>query len=273
MTDRYAVVGYPIEHSQSPMIHRSFACLTGEELSYNLLSAKPSSFEGAIKKFAASGGKGLNITLPHKEAAFKLANELGPEAQKAKAVNTLTISSPTEIRGDNTDGIGLLRDLTINHGLSLKDKSVLILGAGGAARGIIPPLMESNIGKIALANRTIKKARNLAEVFSAANKISVYAFEKLHKIELYDVVINATSAGIKGEKFELPSNCINTGTFCYDLSYSSTQTPFSTWAYKNGVKNIADGWGMLIEQAAESFRIWRGIRPDTNTLLKQTSTI
>jgi shikimate dehydrogenase len=272
MIDRYAVVGYPIEHSQSPMIHKSFARLTGEKLCYDLLQAKPTCFENAVREFAASGGKGLNITLPHKEAAFKLANNLGPEAQKAKAVNTLSILSPTEIRGDNTDGIGLLRDLTENHGLRLKGKSVLILGAGGAARGIIPPLMEANIGELALANRTIERAHNLAEIFSATNKISVYSFKNLHEIQPYDVVINATSAGIKGENFDFPSNFISPDTFCYDLSYSLTQTPFVTWAYENGASNIAQGWGMLIEQAAESFWIWRGIRPDTRTLLKQTPT-
>ena len=272
MIDRYAVVGYPIEHSQSPMIHRSFAHLTGEELSYDLLRVKPTCFEVAVREFAASGGKGLNITLPHKEAAFELANELGPEAKKAKAVNTLSILSPTEIRGDNTDGIGFLRDLTENNGLRLKNKSVLILGAGGAARGIIPPLMESNIGELALANRTIERANNLADTFSTTDRICVYSFEKLHEIQPYDVVINATSAGIKGESFEFPSNIISPDTFCYDLSYGLTQTPFVTWAYENGARKIAQGWGMLIEQAAESFWIWRGIRPDTRALLNQTLT-
>ena len=207
--DEYAVAGYPVDHSLSPKIHKSFAQQTGEAISYGLLSIAPTLFEESVKKFAESGGKGLNITLPYKEAAFELASELGPEATKAKAVNTLTILSPKNIRGDNTDGIGFMRDLTKNNGVSLREKHILILGAGGAARGILPPLMNSSLGSLTLANRTVEKANRLVQLLNAKNKITVCSIAQLANAQTPDIVINATSAGVKGQTLLFPPSCIN----------------------------------------------------------------
>tara|TARA_B100000029_G_scaffold504064_1_gene582231 strand:- start:16103 stop:16942 length:840 start_codon:yes stop_codon:yes gene_type:complete len=267
--DEYAVAGYPVDHSLSPKIHKSFAQQTGEAISYGLLSIAPTLFEESVKKFAESGGKGLNITLPYKEAAFELASELGPEATKAKAVNTLTILSPKNIRGDNTDGIGFMRDLTENNGVSLREKHILILGAGGAARGILPPLMNSSLGSLTLANRTVEKANRLVQLLNAKNKITVCSIAQLANAQTPDIVINATSAGVKGQTLLFPPSCINSKTFCYDLSYAPKQTPFLKWAGEQGANKLVQGWGMLVEQAAESFLIWRGIRPDTKFLLRK----
>lgn len=271
-TDRYAVVGYPVEHSRSPMIHSLFARQTGENLSYELLPAEPENFETAVRGFAAAGGKGLNVTLPHKEAAFELANELGPEAQRARAVNTLTLRSTTRIRGDNTDGIGFLRDLTQNNAVSLAGKRVLILGAGGAARGILPPLLDAELDGLVLANRTVDRAKSLVELFDAGEHVSVCSFDSLSDQPSFDIVVNATSAGLKGESPPFPSSCLSSSSFCYDLTYSLQQTPFVQWANDHGAGRAVQGWGMLIEQAAESFSIWRGVRPDTAPLLRKLQT-
>ena len=269
LIDRYAVVGYPVEHSRSPTIHQLFAKQTGESLSYELLPAEPDDFETAVRGFAAAGGKGLNVTVPYKEAAFELANELGPEAERARAVNTLSLRSPTRIRGDNTDGIGFLRDLTHNNNLSLAGKRVLILGAGGAARGILPPLLDANLDELVLANRTVERAARLVELFDAAEQLSICPFEELGNKDPFDVVINATSAGIQGENPPFPPSCLSSRSFCYDLTYSLKQTPFVQWSRDHGAGKAVQGWGMLIEQAAESFAIWRGVRPETAPLLRQ----
>lgn len=271
-TDRYAVVGYPVEHSRSPMIHGLFARQTGEKITYELLPAEPENFETAVRGFAAAGGKGLNVTLPHKEAAFKLANELGPEAERARAVNTLSLRTTNRIRGDNTDGIGFLRDLTQNHEQNLSGKRALILGAGGATRGILPQLLDAELGELVLANRTTDRAQGLVELFDAADKVTVCSFSELGDHASFDVVINATSAGLKGERPPFPPSCLDSSSFCYDLTYSLKQTPFVQWAQDNGAGQAVQGWGMLIEQAAESFAIWRGVRPDTAPLLQQLTT-
>jgi len=268
-TDRYAVIGYPVEHSRSPMIHQVFARQTGENLSYELLPATPEDFETAVRGFAAAGGKGLNVTVPHKEAAFEIAKELGPEAQRARAVNTLSLRSPARIRGDNTDGVGFLRDLTQNNEVSLERKRVLVLGAGGATRGILAPLLDADLTELVLANRTVERASGLVELFDAAERLSVCSFDELGDHKPFDIVVNATSAGLRGERPPFPASCLDPGTFCYDLTYSLKQTPFVQWAQDHGAGKAVQGWGMLIEQAAESFSIWRGIRPDTAPLIRQ----
>ncbi len=271
-TDQYAVVGYPVEHSRSPMIHGLFARQTGEKITYELLPAEPDNFETAVREFAAAGGKGLNVTVPHKEAAWKLANELGPEAERARAVNTLSLRSTTRIRGDNTDGIGFLRDLTQNRKVNLSGKRVLVLGAGGAARGILPQMLDADLGELVLANRTMERANKLVELFEAAEKVSICSFTALSDHASFNVVINATSTGLKGELPPFPASCLDSSSFCYDLTYSSKQTPFVQWAQDRGAGQAVQGWGMLIEQAAESFAIWRGVRPDTAPLLQQLAT-
>ena len=266
--DRYGVMGYPVSHSRSPVIHRLFAAQTGQELRYELLQVAPDKLETAVRQFQRTGGKGLNITVPHKSAVVKLCDHLSERAATAGAVNTLSFRDG-EIHGDNTDGIGLLRDLAINHGLSVEGSQILILGAGGATRGIVGPLLEMQPAILRIANRTIDKAENIVEDFSHVGAVSACRFDLVPVTEIYDLVINATSAGFKGETPPYPAEAVSSDTFCYDLSYGLTPTPFCEWAREQGASKSVMGWGMLVEQAAESFHVWRGIRPDTAPVLKQ----
>ena len=266
--DRYGVMGYPVSHSRSPIIHRLFALQTGQELRYELLQVAPDKLETAVRQFQRTGGKGLNITVPHKTAVVKLCDHLSERAATAGAVNTLSFREG-EIHGDNTDGIGLLRDLEINQGLSIQGARILILGAGGATRGIVGPLLEMQPALLRIANRTIDKAENIVDDFSQIGPVSACRFDLVPVTETYDLVINATSAGFKGETPPYPSAAVSSETFCYDLSYGLKPTPFSQWAREQGAARSIMGWGMLVEQAAESFHIWRGVRPDTAPVLKQ----
>ncbi len=266
--DRYGVMGYPVSHSRSPVIHRLFALQTGEPLQYELLQVTPDKLETAIRQFQRTGGKGLNITVPHKQAVVRLCDQLSERAATAGAVNTLSFRSG-EIHGDNTDGIGLLRDLAVNHGFGIEDSRILVLGAGGATRGIVGPLLEMQPASLCIANRTLDKAEALAERFVASGPITACSFDAVPVAEKYDLIINATSAGVKGEAPPYPAAAVSRETFCYDLSYGLSPTPFSTWAREQGAALSIMGWGMLVEQAAESFHIWRGVRPDTAPVLKQ----
>ena len=266
--DRYGVMGYPVSHSRSPVIHRLFALQTGENIQYELLQVTPQKLEAAIRQFQRTGGKGLNITVPHKTEVVKLCDHLSERASTAGAVNTLTFRDG-EIHGENTDGIGLLRDLAINQGFSIDGANILILGAGGATRGILGPLLEMQPASLRIANRTLDKAEVLVEHFSSSGPVSACRFDVIPVTEKYDLVINATSAGVKGDKPPYPSAAVSHETFCYDLSYGLTPTPFSLWARDQGAERSIMGWGMLVEQAAESFHIWRGVRPDTAPVLKQ----
>jgi len=268
--DRYGVIGYPVSHSRSPVIHRLFALQTGQELQYELLQVLPDKLESAIRQFQNSGGRGLNITLPHKSEAVRLVDQLSERAKSAGAVNTLAFRDNVII-GDNTDGIGLMRDLITNLGLKLRGANILILGAGGATRGILPPLLEAEPDGITIANRTEPKAAGLANHFSSYGPVSACRFDEVSAAGGFDLVINATSAGLKGETPPYPACAIGQQTFCYDLSYGLTPTPFSQWAAAHGAARSIMGWGMLVEQAAESFYIWRGVRPDTVAVLKQMS--
>ncbi len=268
--DRYGVMGYPVSHSRSPVIHRLFALQTGEDIQYELLQVSPEKLEIAIRQFQRTGGKGLNITVPHKADVAKLVDQMSDRAATAGAVNTLTFTG-SEIIGDNTDGIGLLRDLAVNLGIGIEGSRVLILGAGGATRGILGPLLEMQPESICLANRTLDKAQRIANRFSSAGRISACRFNAVPVSREYDLVINATSAGVKGEIPPYPAKAISESTFCYDLSYGLKPTPFSVWAREAGAARSVMGWGMLVEQAAESFKIWRGLRPDTGPVLKQIS--
>jgi shikimate dehydrogenase len=267
--DRYALVGHPVDHSRSPLIHQLFARQTGEKLTYELIDATPDQFETAVRGFAAAGGKGMNVTVPHKEAAFRIATELGPEAMLANAVNTLSFKGRV-IRGDNTDGIGFMRDLTENLGRRVTGERVLILGAGGAARGILGPLLNAEPVALVLANRTLSRAERLAEDFGGVSpNLDVCRFDDLARLGRFDIVVNATSAGLHGEAPPFPGSLVDRDSFCYDLAYSLKQTPFVAWAQEHGAGRAVQGWGMLIEQAAESFSIWRGVRPDTAPIRQQ----
>lgn len=268
--DRYGVMGWPVSHSRSPLIHRLFALQTRQRLSYERFEVRPDRLETAIREFAEAGGKGLNITVPHKIRVISLVDQLSERASAAGAVNTLAFQA-TGIFGDNTDGAGLMCDLTKNLGLGLRNAAVLILGAGGATRGILGPLLGAQPRSVTIANRTLHRARELAERFSSCGAVSACRFEDVDASRKYALLINATSAGLKGESPPFPSQAVSRDTVCYDLSYGSTPTPFSQWATRQGAKHSVAGWGMLVEQAAESFHLWRGVRPDTAPVLRQIS--
>jgi len=266
--DRYGVVGYPVSHSRSPVIHRVFAQQTGQHLTYELLEVAPAELESAIRTFQRQGGRGLNITVPHKSEAVRLVDELSDAASMAGAVNTLSITSEA-IRGDNTDGVGLVRDLRKNHRVAIEGARILILGAGGATRGIMAPLLEEQPTTITLANRTVSKAQALANHFGTMGTVAACRFDDIVEDVDYDLVINATSAGLRGEALPFPAGIVSAETVCYDLSYGTGDTPFTHWARTRGARRAIVGWGMLVEQAAESFYIWRGVRPDTRSVLKR----
>ena len=266
--DRYGVMGYPVAHSRSPVIHKLFALQTGQNMSYELFKVPPAKLESAVQHFGRTGGKGLNITVPHKSEVVRLVDELSERASNAGAVNTLVFRE-NGIYGDNTDGVGLMRDLQRNLGLKLKDANILILGAGGATRGIVGPLLDAKPTSVLIANRTFPKAKALAEHFSADGPVTACRFQDVDTLPVFDLVINATSAGLKGEAPPYPEKAVHPVTVCYDLSYALKPTPFMSWSIEHGAARSVMGWGMLIEQAAESFYIWRGVMPDTAPVLKQ----
>lgn len=268
--DRYGVMGFPVSHSRSPIIHRLFALQTRQDLQYELLQVAPEKLDAAVRQFQRTGGKGLNITLPHKTEVLRLVDSMSERARSAGAINTLSFKDG-EIHGDNTDGIGLMRDLETNLGLHIQGANILVLGAGGATRGILEPLLEMKPASIKIANRTLARACDLAESFSESENVSACRFDEVSSSDNYNLVINATSAGVKGETPPYPESAIGPETCCYDLSYGHTPTPFAEWAAGQGAARAIMGWGMLVEQAAESFFIWRGIRPDTREVLKQLS--
>jgi shikimate dehydrogenase len=266
--DRYALVGHPVAHSRSPLIHQLFARQTGQRMAYELIDAQPAQFETAVRGFRAAGGRGMNVTVPHKEAAYALATAHGEAATIARAVNTLTFTAGS-IRGDNTDGIGFMRDLTANHGREVAGARVLVLGAGGATRGLLGPLLQAKPVSLVLANRTLERAETLRREFADYGTVDVYSFADLAGRGVFDIIINATSAGLHGEQPPFPASLVAAHTFCYDLAYSRNATPFVAWASAHGAGSAVPGWGMLIEQAAESFAIWRGVRPDTAPIRAQ----
>jgi shikimate dehydrogenase len=268
--DRYGVMGFPVSHSRSPIIHRLFASQTNQSLQYELLQVAPDKLDSAVQQFQRTGGKGLNITLPHKSEILRLTDNMSDRARDAGAINTLVFKEDS-IFGDNTDGIGLLRDLTSNLGLQLSGANILILGAGGATRGILAPLLDAEPAATTVANRTLSRASDLVKHFSSRGTISACRFDDVPTAIPYDLVINATSAGVKGETPPYPAAAVQAQTCCYDLSYGLAPTPFCDWARDQGAARSIMGWGMLVEQAAESFYIWRGVRPDTASVLKQMS--
>lgn len=269
-TDRYAVFGNPIEHSKSPFIHARFAEQTGQRLSYTAELVEPGDFEKAVARFADNNGKGLNITVPFKQDAWQLATRRSERAERAGAVNTLVINAPGDYFGDNTDGTGLVRDLSKNFGFELVNKNILIIGAGGAVRGVIEPLLEQRPASLTIANRTREKAVQLADDFSDLGTIRGCGLDEFGEGS-FDLIINGTSASLVGELPPLPASLIGKHTFCYDMMYASEATPFMQWASQHGAERVADGKGMLVEQAAESFRIWRGCKPETAPVIEALS--
>ncbi|MBI5612708.1 MAG: shikimate dehydrogenase [Gammaproteobacteria bacterium] len=259
---RYAVMGNPVTHSKSPRIHAQFAQQVGQRIEYTAIQVDPGGLAQAVDQFRASGGRGLNITVPFKLDAWRLAGRLSARAEQAGAVNTLRVEADGTLYGDNTDGAGLVRDITHNLGVAVAGKTVLVLGAGGAARGILGPLLEEKPVRLTLANRTVPRARELAELFAGLGEIEVCGFEDLAGRH-FDIVSNATSASLHGELPPLPDGLFAPGALAYDLMYADAPTVFLRWAGAHGAGRLADGLGMLVEQAAESFFIWRGVRPDT----------
>lgn len=264
--DRYAVIGHPVSHSRSPAIHAEFARLTGQPIHYEKLDAPPGGFAAALREFLAGGGKGANVTLPFKEEALGLCHQLTPRAREARAVNTLYVHADGTLVGDNTDGAGLVRDLVHNQRLHLRAARILLLGAGGAARGVLPALVAQKPERLVIANRTADRARHLAERYAASDRVRGGGLDDIGRSG-FDLVLNATSASLTGELPRLPRELLNPGAVCYDLAYAERPTVFMLWAEREGAARVLDGWGMLVEQAAESFYLWRGVRPSTATLL------
>ncbi len=264
--DRYAVMGNPIAHSKSPRIHRLFAEQTGQALTYERILVPEDGFAAAVAEFEAAGGLGLNVTVPFKGDAWALADSLSDRAERARAVNTLIISE-AGLYGDNTDGIGLVRDLKDNHGVSLDGARLLLLGAGGAARGVLPSLLAENPARVCIANRTGEKASTLAADFADLGETVGGGFDTLDDAR-FDVVVNATAAGLSGEIPPLPETLLAAGAACYDMVYADEPTAFVRWAREHGAGQALDGLGMLVEQAAESFFLWRGQRPDTDAVIR-----
>jgi len=270
-TDHYAVVGNPITHSLSPRIHTLFAAQTGQDMVYTALLAPLDGFAATVAQFAASGGRGLNVTLPFKQQAFQLGTRISERARAAGAANTLSFSGD-EISVDNTDGAGLVRDLVVNLGCTIKGKRILLLGAGGAARGVARPLCLEGPLHLLIANRTANRATQLATELAAESSSAGLAMAGCGLSQLggqvFDLIINATSAGLSDSALDLPTGLFAPGSVAYDMVYGR-ETPFLRQARLGGASVVADGLGMLVEQAAESFLLWRGCRPDSAPVLRQ----
>lgn len=268
MTDRYAVIGNPVSHSKSPQIHTAFAKQTGQELEYTALLVDIGQLASAVADFQRNSGKGLNITVPFKRDAWQLASSLSDRAERAGAVNTLVLYGENDYYGDTTDGIGLVNDLKNNHDIHLNARHILILGAGGAVRGVLEPILQQFPSQLVIANRTVETAAQLAKEFSDLGAISGCGFDELAG-ETFDLIINGTSASLSGELLPLPDYLLSNDACCYDMMYAAEATPFMQWGQQQGAAQCYDGLGMLVEQAAESFNIWRQIRPDTAPVIKK----
>jgi len=264
MPDRYAVIGNPVAHSKSPLIHAEFARRTGQSIEYERLLAPLDGFSETVARFRAEGGRGANVTLPFKQEAFALSDRLSARARRAAAVNTLRFDADG-IFGDNTDGAGLVADLERNLGFALEGRRVLLVGAGGAAHGVIPALLDAGVGELIVANRTLPRAEELARAF--APRVAASGFAALAG-RRFDLVINATSATLANAAPDLPSGLYAPGSLAYEMMYGQGETPFLASARRDGAGRTVDGLGMLVEQAAESFLLWRGVRPDTAPVIR-----
>jgi shikimate dehydrogenase len=266
-TDRYAVFGHPIKHSKSPRIHQLFAEQTGQSLEYTAQDVPAEQFNTAVQSFFAAGGKGLNCTVPLKGLAWAFADRKTERAQLSQAVNTLAVQADGAILGDNTDGQGLVTDLTVNHAITLTGRRILILGAGGASRGIMGPLLEQAPRAIVIANRTVDKAIDLAQAFQNKGVVSGCGFGDLQN-QQFDLILNATSASLSDQLPPMPDAILAENGVCYDLAYGNEPTAFVRWGLRQNAAKSLDGLGMLVEQAAEAFFIWRGAHPETRPVIE-----
>jgi len=265
---RFAVFGNPIKHSRSPLIHAAFAQQCDVRLEYRALRVELDDFERAVTAFFDAGGRGLNITVPFKEQAAALATDLTPRAARAAAVNTLWRDTNGVLHGDTTDGVGLVRDMVANLGWRVQGMRVLIVGAGGAVRGVLEPLMRELPDSVHIVNRTVERAQTLAREFGVLGKVTAGGYETLEGRQ-FDVVINASSAGLQGDATTLPAGILSERCCCYDLLYGAEPTPFMRWAAHNAAWAVSDGLGMLVEQAAEAFYVWHRQRPETQPVTQQ----
>ncbi len=265
--DRYAVTGHPIGHSKSPFIHGWFAAVTGQGIRYDALACPPGGFGEVVRRFRAAGGLGMNVTLPFKEEAFALADSRTPRAELAGAVNTLSFRDDGAVHGDNTDGVGLIADLRDNQGVGLAGRRVLVVGAGGAARGVLPAVLDERPLRIVVVNRSPARATELAARFTGA-PVEACGFGDLGGT-VFDIVINGTSGGLSGERAPpVPISALRPGGAAYDMVYAPEPTAFLLWSRAAGASVVVDGAGMLVEQGAESFRLWRGVRPPTTRVIE-----
>ncbi len=267
MTDAYAVMGHPIAHSKSPLIHSLFAAATSQDLTYQAIHVPPGAFTEAMETFRREGGKGLNITLPFKQEAFRLSGTRSHRATRAGTVNTIWFDADGRPVGDNTDGAGLAVDLTRNLSIRIQNSRVLLVGAGGAARACLPALLDEVPKQVIIANRTHSKAEVLARDFADQGDVRALEFPNLAG-EAVDIIINATAASLANDVPPLPEKLASNQAVCYDMMYADQDTPFMAWARQNGAGLVTDGLGMLVEQAAEAFFKWRGIRPETAEILQ-----
>ena len=271
--DRYAVVGNPVAHSLSPRIHAEFARQTGQALSYQAIEIPTDAFAAGIAGLQQQGFRGVNVTVPFKREAWELCDRLTPRAEIAGAVNTLSLQADGAIHGDNTDGVGLVRDLVHNLEIKIARRNILLLGAGGAARGVLEPLLALSPARLTIANRSIDRAEALARDFTRYGKIEVVAYAQLKSAD-YHLIINATAAGLSNQLPPLAATLLERAEVCYDMMYNlKAATAFVEWSMRQGVQRSHDGLGMLIEQAAEAFCLWRGVRPETSqiaSMLRET---
>ena len=267
MSGRYGVIGNPIAHSRSPEIHQAFAHQFGRSIDFVRLLATTEDFDKVLSDFINADGRGLSVTMPFKQRAFQVSASVSQRADQAAAVNTLSIDSQGRIFGDNTDGPGLVADIVSNLGWQIRDRNVLLLGAGGAARGVLNSLCQELPESLLIANRTESRARSLSAQYSGNTKISTSTINHLSKP--FDLIINATGASLQGSELDIPDIVISASTHCYDLAYAANETPFNHWARTKGAKKTADGLGMLVEQAAVAFQLWQGELPETRPVIEE----
>ncbi|WP_199097730.1 shikimate dehydrogenase [Dyella sp. ASV21] len=261
---QFAVFGHPISHSLSPHIHQAFARQFGLELEYRTIDAAPAAFEAAVRQFFADGGRGANVTLPHKGAAFALAHESSEAARRAGSANVLTALADGRLAAHNTDGDGMVRDITERHSVDLRGHTALLLGAGGAAHGVAWALMDAGVETLTIVNRSPEAADALADAIGEPARAHTRYWEDLPGLGAFDLIVNATSAGVLGKSLELPFAIVGNRALCYDLSYGKAATDFLAWARTAGARYAFDGLGMLVETAADAFELWHGQRPDTD---------